>query len=308
MTLLSIIVPCYFNEANIPLTFQALLHNETLFPEEVSFEYVFVDDGSRDQTFAELLKVKAKFPEKVKVIKLVRNVGSYNAILAGMEAASGDCNAVISADLQDPPALMASMYAYWERGFKLVIGARQDRNDPKLHMWLANFFHYILRKIAFKNLPPGGFDYVFFDQSIRQQVVKMRENNGNALYLMAWMGYEFVTIPYSRQLRAVGKSRWTLRKKIKLFIDTVTSFSYLPIRIISVTGILLGMTAFLYGLFVIASKFFGYVPVEGWSALMVVILFVSSFQMVALGVIGEYVWRAFDSSRNRPLYIVEKIV
>ncbi len=307
MHLLSVIVPCYFNEKNIPVTFKELCDNELLFPADVGFEYVFVDDGSRDNTYQELLKVKAQHPGKVKVIKLAGNVGTYSAVIAGMEYATGDCSVIISADLQDPPELMLKMYEYWKQGFKLVIGNRKERQDPVLQNLFSSFFHFIMRKIAFKNMPEGGFDFVLFDKFVRDEVIKIKERNSNVMYLMAWMGFEYVSIPYSRKQRTLGKSRWTFRKKIKLFIDSILSFSFFPIRVISVVGIVLGMAALFYAFFVVYAKVNGLVAVEGWTTMMVVLLFVSSFQMTALGIIGEYVWRALDAARNRPLYIIEEV-
>ncbi|AMM51658.1 hypothetical protein TH61_11385 [Rufibacter sp. DG15C] len=307
MPLVSVIIPCYFNEDNIPSTFLRLLENEDLFPEDVALEYVFVDDGSKDNTLQVLMTLKQHYPEKVKVVKLAKNVGSYNAVIAGMEYAEGDCSAIISADLQDPPALMVRMYGYWQNGVKLIIGHREVREDPMLQRFFSWGFHKVMRKIAFDKLPAGGFDFVFFDRRIREEILKIKDPNSNVMYLMAWLGFDYVTIPYKREKREIGTSKWTFSKKLKLFLDSVLAFSFYPIRAISVTGMVLGSIAFLYGVFVLFAKATGQVAVEGWTALMVVLLFVSSFQMIALGVIGEYVWRALDASRKRPLYIVESV-
>lgn len=308
MPKLSIIIPCYFNEENLPVTWARLVANESLFPAEVEFEYVFVDDGSKDNTLSELIKIQEANKDKVKVIKLAGNVGSYNAIVAGMEYATGDCNVIIAADLQDPPELMVQMYSYWQKGFKLVIGNRQDREESVLQKFFSNTFHALMKKIALKNIPDGGFDFVFFDKQVRQEVLKMKEANSNVFYLMSWMGYDYVNIPYVRRQRELGVSRWTLKKKIKLLIDSLLAFSFFPIRAISVIGLLLGISAFIYGLYILALKFLGDIEVPGWTALMLVVLFVSSFQMIALGIIGEYVWRGLDASRKRPLYVVEKVI
>ena len=307
MPKLSIIIPCYYNEDNLPVTTDELFLNEQNFPGDVTFEYVFVDDGSKDKTLEVLLKIKETFPDKIKVVKLAGNVGSYNAILAGMKYASGDCNVIISADLQDPPELMATMYDYWQKGIKLVVANRQDRQESFFQKMFSNTYHTLIRKYALKSIPPGGFDYVFFDKQLRDEVVKINEKNTNTIYLLAWLNYDFVSIPYIRKKREIGVSRWTLSKKIKLFVDSFVSFSYFPIRVISVTGILLGLIALLYALYVIVAKFTGLVSATGWSSLMVVFLFVSSFQMIALGIIGEYVWRTLDAARNRPNYVVEKV-
>ena len=307
MPKLSIIIPCYFNGENIPITKQRLLENEEFFEKDVTFEYVMVDDGSKDNTVEELIKFKNEQPGKVKIIKLAGNVGSYNAILAGMKYATGDCCVVIAADLQDPPELMVKMYGHWKNGIKLVVGNRADRDESFFQKAFSNTYHKLIQKFALKNIPDGGFDYVFFDKQLKDEVVKINEKNTNTLYLLAWLNYDMVCIPYTRVKREVGKSRWTLQKKIKLFIDSFISFSYAPLKFISVTGIVLGLIAFIYSLFIIVMKFSGNIDQTGWSSMMVVILFVSSFQMIGLGIIGEYVWRNLEASRNRPVYVVDEI-
>ena len=306
MPKLSVIVPCYFNEGNIPVTVPGLIANEANFPEDLEFEYVFVDDGSGDGTVAALHRMRAQYPDRIRVVELVANVGSYNAIVAGMAAATGDCLAIITADMQDPPELMVQMYDYWRKGFKLVIGNRQDREETGLSQVFAKTFHWLMKHLALKNIPDGGFDFVFFDRQVCDDVVRMQERNSNLFYLMIWLGYDYVNIPYVRRKREIGKSRWTLQKKVKLLIDSLLSFSYFPIRAISVLGLGLGLVALFYGVYIIGLKLFGNGEPEGWTALMVVVLFVAAFQMIALGVIGEYVWRSLDAARHRPMYVVKQ--
>jgi dolichol-phosphate mannosyltransferase len=224
-----------------------------------------------------------------------------------METATGDCNVVITADLQDPPALMIKMYEYWKNGVKLVIANREERNEGFFKTLFANTFQYLMKHFALKNLPDGGFDYVLFDKRIREEIVKMEEKNTNCLYLMLWLGYDYVSIPYKRAERQIGKSRWTLQKKLKLFVDSFVSFSFLPIRAITTLGFILGFLALGYGLFVAFAKATGLVQLSGWSSIMMVVLFVSSFQMISIGVIGEYLWRTLDASRRRPNYLIETV-
>ena len=307
MNKISVIIPCYYNEGNVSQTFNTLQHTFSLWENAVETEFIFVDDGSKDNTYNELLQIHNSFPDKTKIIKLVRNVGSYNALYAGLEYATGDCHVVISADLQDPPELIADMYRYWQQGFRLVIANRMDREERATQKWVASFFHFLMRKFAIRNAPSGGFDFVLFDKTIKEKILTLKERNSNIFYLMLWMGYDFVNIPYVRQKRREGKSKWTLAKKIKLFIDSFVSFSFIPIRLISVIGLILGLGALVYALFIIIARMFGVIDVEGWSALMVVLLFVSSFQMIALGILGEYLWRILDNTRNRPLYMIEKV-
>ncbi|MBF9236756.1 glycosyltransferase family 2 protein [Hymenobacter sp. BT683] len=308
MPKLSVIVPCYFNEDNIPVTVRELVANEARFPPEVTFEYVFVNDGSGDDTLGALQKAQSLFPGRIRIVDLAGNVGSYNAIVAGMAYATGDCLAVITADLQDPPELMAQMYAHWQQGFKLVIGNRQDREETGFAQTLAKVFHWLMKKLALRNIPDGGFDFVFFDQQVAAEVLKLHERNSNVFYLMVWLGFAYVNIPYTRRKRTIGKSRWTLSNKIKLLIDSLMAFSFVPIRAISVMGLGLGVVALIYGLYVIALKIVSPNEPAGWTTLMVVLLFVSAFQMIALGVIGEYVWRGLDAARKRPLYVVRGVI
>ncbi len=308
MAKLSVIIPCYYNAANIPHTSAILLENEKLFQEGVSFEYVMVDDGSKDDTLNQLKIFKAQYPDKVVIVKLSGNFGSYNAIQAGMKYATGDCNVVIAADLQDPPELMVKMFNYWKDGWKLVLANRQDREDSFFTRLFAVTYQKMIRKYALPNLPEGGFDYCLFDKALREEVVQMSETNTNSLYLLTWLKYDYVNIPYTRLKRQIGKSRWTLKKKIKLFIDSFVSFSYAPLRMITIGGILLGVMALAYGIYVLVAKLLGFIAVEGWTTMMVVFLFVSAFQMLSIGIIGEYLWRTLEAARRRPPYIIDEVI
>ena len=307
MSKISIIIPCYYNELNISSTSAELLENEKNYPEGTTFEYVMVDDGSKDKTWNELQKFKQANPEKVKLLKLSGNFGSYNAILAGMQYASGDCNVIIAADLQDPVSLMPKMFVHWQNDIQLVMGNREDREDPFLSKLFANTFQFLIRRFALPNLPKGGFDYVLFDKKLKEEVLAMDEKNSNSLYLLIWLKYEYITIPYKRLERKVGKSRWTMKKKIKLFVDSFVAFSFAPIRIITVSGFVLGAVAIFYALFILYNRFAGNIAVEGWTTMMMVFIFVSAFQMVAIGILGEYLWRTLDASRKRPNYVVDKV-
>lgn len=306
MPTISVIIPCYFNEENIPVTLRELVANEVNFPPEVTFEYVLVNDGSGDDTIGALQRARAAYPGRIYIVDLAGNVGSYNAIVAGMAHATGDCMTVITADLQDPPELLVQMYGYWQKGIKLIIGNRQDREETGFSVTLARFFHWLMKHLALRNIPDGGFDFVFFDRQVATEVLKMHERNSNVFYLMVWLGFAYVNIPYTRRKRQIGKSRWTLSKKIKLLIDSLVAFSFVPIRAISVLGLGLGLAALLFGVYVIGLKVVHPNEPAGWTTLMVVLLFVSAFQMIALGVIGEYVWRSLDAARQRPLYVVKE--
>jgi dolichol-phosphate mannosyltransferase len=308
MPKVSIIVPCYYNEGNIPYTSAGLIENEANFPAGTEFEYIMVDDGSKDNTIGALKVFKDQYPGKVRIVKLSGNFGSYNAIQAGMKYATGDCTIVIAADLQDPPELMPKMFVYWQKGFKLVLANREDREDSYFSRVAAVWYQKMIRKYALPNLPEGGFDFCLFDRALREQVVEMSETNTNSLYLLTWLKYDYACIPYTRRKRQIGKSRWTMKKKIKLFIDSFVSFSYTPLRMITVGALILGALAIAYGTYVIVAKAAGLINVEGWTTMMVVFLFISAFQMLALGIIGEYLWRTLEAARRRPPYIVDSVI
>lgn len=309
MKKLSIIIPCYYNQDNVKPTFEVLYKVLSSISDNLKFDVVFVDDGSKDLTYSRLLELKQDYPDKVKVVKLVKNVGSYTAIVAGLKYAdSADCYTVISADLQDPPELIKLMHQEWIKGTKLVLGQRVKKNDGFITDLLSDTFNLLLRKCAKDYIPKGGFDFVLFDRALRDQLVQINERNTNSLYLLTWMGYQYTCIPYERRERQIGKSRWTISKKIKLLIDSFVSFTYAPIRIISFTGIVLGLISLLYMLYILYAKFSGLIEVEGWTTTMIILLLVSSFQMMALGIIGEYVWRCLDAVRGRPQYIIETTI
>lgn len=304
--LISVIIPCYFNELNIPVTFKQLLENESGFDSNYSFEYVFVDDGSGDDTWGALQRVKADYPEKVKIIRLAKNVGSYVAIQAGMNGAMGDLNVIISADLQDPVSLMKEMVKHTEQGIKLVVGQRINNQDPFVSKQTSKLFNRLMRRYAISNLPEGGFDYVLFAKEVKDSVLKINEKNTNILYLMFNLGFPTSFIPYVREERKIGKSRWTLKKKMKLFIDSFIAFSFFPIRVLSIMGILFGMLSLIYAIYIVINKLMGHIEIQGWSALMITVLFIGSFQMIGLGILGEYLWRILDEVRNRPQYVVRE--
>ncbi|MDP1799910.1 MAG: glycosyltransferase family 2 protein [Bacteroidota bacterium] len=306
MPKISIITPCYFNGDNIPVTFPVLLENEKNFPEGTQIEYVFVDDGSKDNTFEQLKKVQAAHPDKVKVIKLSRNFGANNASFAGICNATGDCCVILSADLQDPPELIPQLYSHWQKGYKLVLAQKTNREDSFITKLFSNTYHNLVRKIILKNSPKGGFDLWLFDKTLRDEIIKMNEKNFHLPTLFMWLGPEYVSIPYTRRKREIGKSGWTFSKKLKTFIDSFVAFTYLPLRMISVMGITLGLLSIIYAISILINKFYSGVQVEGWSSLMIVLLFTSSFIMISLGIIGEYLYRTLDAARNRPNFIIDQ--
>jgi len=302
----SIIVPVYFNEDNLRDTIPQLLDLQNKI-ENHDLELIFVDDGSKDRSLEILLEFKEKNPDIIKIVKLTRNFGSMSAIQAGINVSSGDCVGVIAADLQDPPELFIDMVKQWEKGNKAIFAVRKDRKDPKVSKIGANLFYKILQKYALPNYPKGGFDFFLIDKQIVNEIKNINEKNSNIMNLIFWLGYEYVTIPYVRKKREVGKSKWTLSKKIKLVIDSFVGFSYIPIKILPILGVIFAITSFIYGGYVFYNWVVGNVNVEGWTTTIILVTFIGGIQMVMLGILGEYLWRTLDEVRRRPGYVIDKV-
>ena len=306
MKILSIVVPVYYNESNLPETIPQLLALAPNLP-GYQLELVMVDDGSGDDLLRIFRKFQQEFPDVIKVVKLTRNFGSMAAIQAGFTVATGDCVGMISADLQDPPEIFLDMVDHWERGSKAVFAIRQDREEQPLQKMFSNTYYSLIRKFAIAEYPNGGFDFFLVDRQVIAGLNRIQEKNTNIMTLIYWLGYTPVMIPYVRRQRRKGKSRWTLSKKVKLFIDTFVGFSYFPIRVLSVIGLLVAMGSFFYGLFVLIYwLFFGEV-VKGWVPTIMVLTFTSGIQMAMLGVLGEYLWRTLDEVRRRPPFVIDEV-
>jgi dolichol-phosphate mannosyltransferase len=305
MTKFSIVIPVYYNELNLPQTIPALLQLQHALP-AYRLELVFVDDGSGDRSLEVLLSWRDRYPEIIRVVKLTRNFGSMAAILAGMGVAEGGCVGVITADLQDPPELFSEMISHWENGVKAVFAVREDRVEPLLQKWFAGIYYRLLSRYALPGYPRGGFDFLLIDRQVVAEVIRIREKNTNIMSLIYWMGFEHVTIPYVRRERKAGVSRWTLSKKIKLFIDSFVAFSYMPIRFLSAVGMLIAVASFICGAFILVAWLTKSIEVKGYTPIMVLLTLTAGIQMTMLGVLGEYLWRALDETRRRPPYVIDR--
>ena len=306
MKKISIEIPCYFNEMNIPETYQVVKRDVMDKRPDIEFEMVCVDDGSQDNTLNELLKVQ-KMDPRVRVVKLSRNFGEFRAIVAGMSKATGDAIAVMSADLQDPPYLITQMIEYWEQGEKVVIAARSKRDEPWIKNFFANTYYKIVRKLVIADYPKQGFDFFMMDRSVAEILVNMQEKNSSIYVQLIWTGFKPKVIEYTSQAREKGESMWSYKKRFDLFIDTFIVFSHTPIRWISLFGFLMSISGFIASLFLVYDKLVHGTEAAGWTSLMVVVLVLAGVQMIMLGVIGEYMWRNLDESRKRPLYIIDEV-
>ena len=300
---ISIIIPVYNEAENIPDILSALSVITDM--TDHNSELIFVNDGSTDKTSV-VLKEMALTNPACKIISFSRNFGSHAACLAGLMNACGDACVFISADLQDPPELILEMIKKMEEGYDIVIGARE--RDVKQKRFLPDIYYKLVRKFALKNMPETGTDVFLINRKVINEISAIKEKNTSIFGLILWSGFKQAVITYKKRVRQKGASKWTISKKIKLFIDTFVSFSYFPIRLMSLSGIIFACIGFIYAAIVVFNRLFFSNPIEGWTSLMVVLLVVSGIQMLMLGVLGEYLWRSFDETRNRPPFIIsEKI-
>jgi polyisoprenyl-phosphate glycosyltransferase len=249
----------------------------------------------------------ARNDRRVRGVRLSRNMGSHIAMRCGIKLARGDLIGFIAADLQDQPDIIVEMVAELRRADVNVVWATRERREgttlaDRLFSWS---FHAMMSRIMDrKDMPPMGADVVLFDRRVADALHGLRESNANMFALIQWAGFRQSYLSYVKRSRRHGSSGWSFRRKVKLVIDSIVGFSYAPIRAMSLLGIVTAFAAFAYGIGVIVNYFLG-APVEGWSSLMIVVLFVGGINLMAMGVLGEYVWRALDEIRGRSLFLIE---
>jgi len=300
----SIIVPVYFNEKSLPILinkFEEVAYKNN----EYEFEFIFVDDYSKDGSYKVLLKYFYESKFKVKLIRLSKNHGSNSACVAGLTKANGDCAVIIAADLQDPPNLITEMLSFWEKRNEVVMAARNSREDPVISKLFAKVYYYILRKFALKEMPEGGFDFVLIDRNVIDIICEIKEKNTSLMGLILWIGFKREIIYYDRKARQHGRSMWTFAKKFKYLIDSFVAFSFLPVRLSSAIGFSVSIIGFSYAIFLMYDRIVNQNLIQGITALIVIVLFLGGIQLIILGIFGEYLWRILDESRKRPIFIID---
>ena len=303
--LVSVVVPVYGNAAELR-ELHARLGGAARAIAPLECEFVFVDDGSSDQSL-EVLETLAAEDPRVRVLALSRNFGSNAAILAGLGQAAGDAVMTLAADLQDPPELLSELAQAWRNGGQVVLAARRKRDDPFPGNLLAAAFNRLFRLLVFPQFPKRGFDLVLLDRAVVDTILAMPEKNSYLFGQVLWVGFRRTTLHYDRVARRSGMSGWTLWRKVKYFIDAFTAFSYLPVRVASLLGLLLAGLGFAYAALIVVLRLRGtIVEPRGFSALLVAVLVTAGAQLVVAGLTGEYVWRVLEEVRPRPPYIVAR--
>lgn len=300
---LSVIIPVYFNAESLEELYVRLTKVVGTRP-GIELEILFVDDGSGDDSY-EVVRRIAAGDERVVAIKLSRNYGAFNACLAGLTRASGDCAVIMSADLQDPPELVAEMYERWLTGTKVVMAVRARREESFVKVFLSSTYYRVFRAVVDNAMPRGGFDFVLIDRIVINVLCAMQEKNTTLMGLILWSGFKREEIPYTRMQRKHGRSRWSLGKKVNHFVDSLLAFTKLPIRFLTALGLVTCAISLLGILYILIVSLTGRVSVAGWASVMVVMFFMFSIMMIGLGIIGEYVWRGLEEARKRPSFIIE---
>lgn len=303
----SVIIPVYRNAEFVPHLISEFTRISTAVQERYGIitEFVFVVDASPDDSFALLEEALPEAPFPSQLILHARNFGSFAAIRTGLRAAKGDYCAVIAADLQEPPDLLVQFLDKLIReDVDIVVGVREGRDDPPMTRISANLFWGFYRRFIVRDIPPGGVDVFGCNRRIRDELLTLQEANSSLIGLVYWLGFRRAEVRYERKARAFGKSAWTLSKKINYLLDSIFAFTDLPIRILTVAGVLGIAVAIVLGLSAIIMRLTGEIEVAGYTATIVVITFFGALNTLGLGLIGAYAWRSYENTKRRPLALV----
>jgi glycosyltransferase involved in cell wall biosynthesis len=298
----SIVIPVYRNEAFLPDVLSAV--EDIAQQVDGALEAVFVVDGSPDNSERWLLGNLPRFPVSSQLIALSRNFGSFTAIRVGLGAAQGDHMAVMAADLQEPPSLIVDFFRALGDGHDVAVGTRKGRDDPWTSNASARAFWRIYRTMVQPEMPREGVDMFAVSRAARDALLSLEESHSSLVAQLLWIGFRRAEVPYRRLPRIQGASGWTLRKKLTYLFDSVFSFTDIPITVLTAIGLIGTVSFLLVGLVIMVVRLLGLIDVPGYTAIMVTILFSTSLILFGLGIVGNYVWRTYENTKNRPLGIV----
>ena len=301
---ISIVVPLYNEEKNIRLMYDRLV--SSILKITSNFEIIYVNDGSKDNSFLELVKL-SKEDERVKYINFSRNFGHQIAVTAGLDYSKGAAVVIIDGDLQDPPEVIPEMYAKHKEGFEVVYGQRLKRKGDNFFKKItAKYFYRILKKITSINIPLDTGDFRLIDQKIVKDLKNMPEQNKFLRGQIAWLGYRQTSVFFERDERKFGETGYPFSKMLKFALDGITGFSDVPLQFVTKTGIFISFISFLVILYAIFSHFILERTITGWTSLIISSMFIGGVQLISVGIIGEYISRINKNVQNRPLYIVSE--
>ena len=305
MKKITILVPAYNEEESLPFLYERVskIMNEV---KDYEFELLFVNDGSKDNTLNEIKKLREQ-DKRVCYVDFSRNFGKEIGMIAGLDYATGDCVIIMDADLQDPPELIPEMIKLWEQGYDDVYAKRRSRaGETWLKKFTSKMYYRVLQSLTKVEIQKDTGDFRLLDRRCVNALKKMRETGRCSKSMFSWIGYNKKEIMYDRDPRIAGKTKWNYKKLVDLAIDGITSFTTSPLRWSAVLGILVSIAGFIYMIAIIIKTLVSGVDVPGYASTMVVILFLGGFQLIFLGVIGEYLGRAFYETKRRPLYFIDR--
>jgi len=299
----SVVIPVYKNEESIGRLVEALIGmNRAL---GGAMEAVFVVDGSPDQSFALLREHIGRLDFPAQLLAHSRNFGSFPAIRTGLRAARGRYFGVMAADLQEPPELLVAFFeALAADECDVAIGTRNGRNDPRSSRMASSMFWALYRKLVVPDMPPGGVDVFGCNMAFRDQLLALEESRSSLIALIFWLGFRRKLVAYERQVRQEGKSAWTLSKKIDYMMDSIFAFTDSPIRLLLRIGAIGSALSLALALLVLVGRLAGAIAVPGYAATMLAVLMLGAMNLLGLGLVGTYAWRAYENSKQRPLAVV----
>ena len=309
MELLSVIVPCYNEEESVADFYDELMKNSGFFEKrDLDVEILYIDDGSKDGTVAEVKKLHEK-DERVHLVSFSRNFGKEAGIYAGLQKAKGDYLVVMDVDLQDPPALLPEMFSYIDQGYDSVATRRVTRKgEPVIRSFFARMFYKLMRKISSTEIVDGARDYRLMTRQVADAILSMEEYNRFTKGIYGWVGFKTKWIEFENVERQKGETKWSFWKLLKYSIEGILAFSTVPATFASVIGLLFCALAFLLiAVIIVRTAIFGD-PVAGWPSLVCIISLVSGVQMFCLGMVGQYVAKTYLEVKNRPIYIVKEVI
>ena len=304
MKKVSILIPAYNEQESLPLLYDKLTEVVGSLP-QYEWEFMFVNDGSRDRTLEMLQELRAK-DKRVNYVDLSRNFGKEVAMLAGFDYVSGDCVVIMDADLQHPPHMIAKFLEKWEEGYEDVYAVRKTRGkESKLRKSLTMTYYRILQHTTRVEVLPNVGDFRLLDRKCINMLRKMRDAERYTKGMYCWIGCRKTGVEFEQGDRLEGESKWNFGALLNLAINGITSFTIAPLRLVSVFGILVAVVAFVYMVYILLKALIWGDPVAGYPSMMVVILFLGGVQLIGLGILGEYVGRIFNETKNRPVYFIE---
>ena len=307
MSLLSVIVPCYNEEENVPYFYEEFLKNKDFFDKEgIDFEIIYVDDGSKDNTASKVKELREK-DERVRLLSFSRNFGKEAAMYAGLRKSKGDYVAIMDADLQDPPSLIPEMFGYIKEGYDSVATRRVSRKgEPLIRSFFARRFYKFMKRVSKTEIVDGARDFRLMSRVMVDAVLELTEYNRFTKGIFGWVGFETKWVEFENVERVKGETKWSFWGLFKYSIEGITAFSTAPLNFASIMGVIFCILAFLLIIFTIIRKVIFGDPTSGWPSLVCIISLISGVQLRCLGIMGQYLSRTYLEVKNRPIYIIKE--